>query len=364
MRPAGIHPRREQLQRIVTELLHFGRGQLPGIGQLAHQFGIAACGQVAFAVDEDVLRVVKHAGALVQAHVFDQTKVVGRLKPHAGFGVTQGFAQGAFQRQGLGQGFFQRLAGKVQQGCRNFARVGHRRLLGVFVHHILGAFIGRIGQAQKQFTRQLVLFGGAKTDGVRHALALGNAVVRPHRGQVEHVAGLQHVFFFGLEVGEDFQRHIGLQAEVFLPPNAPAALAMGLQQEHIVVVKVWANAALVGGKADHQIIKPCIRNKAKRLQQLVRGLHVQIHALHQHRPARLFQRGQAPARKRAVRQAPLPAALLLHQARFDAVLSRQVQQLGAAEQRLETGDSLAHQQGLFMPVGAHELGGGDTAKKS
>ena len=29
-----VAPFVEQLQRIVTELLHFGRGQLPGIGQL------------------------------------------------------------------------------------------------------------------------------------------------------------------------------------------------------------------------------------------------------------------------------------------------------------------------------------------
>ncbi len=96
---------------------------------------------------------------------------------------------------------------------------------------------------------------------------------------------------------------------------------MGLQQEHIVVVKVWANAALVGGKADHQVIEPCIRNKAKRLQRLLRGLHVQIHALHQHRPARLFTaRGK---RRRETGHAPSSTArrLALHQARFDAVLS-------------------------------------------
>ena len=68
---------------------------------------------------------------------------------------------------------------------------------------------------------------------------------------------------------------------------------MRLQQEHVIAVKVRANATLIGGKADHQVIKARFRNKAELLQQLVRMGIVRVHALHQYAPARLGQGGQA-----------------------------------------------------------------------
>ena len=81
---------------------------------------------------------------------------------------------------------------------------------------------------------------------------------------------------------------------------------------------------------------------------------MQIHALPQRGPARRGQGRQGAACQRPVAQHPL-AGLILDEARLHTVLPRQLQQFGAAQQRLEAGDGLAHQQRLLVPVAAHEL---------
>jgi hypothetical protein len=55
--------------------------------------------------------------------------------------------------------------------------------------------------------------------------------------------------------------------------------------------------------------------------------------------------------------------LLLDQARLHTVLACHGQQPGAGNQGLEARDCLAHQQGLLVPVAAHELGSGKPAQQ-
>ena len=187
--------------------------------------------------------------------------------------------------------------------------------------------------------------------------------MRPLGRQVQHVAGLQHKLFFGLEVRKNLEWHIGLQRKIFLATNAPAALAMGLQQEHVIAVEMRTHAALVGGKADHQIIESRFWHKAELLQKLMHLGVVQIHALHQSRPAGLGQRGQAATGQRAMLEAPATISLLLNQARLHAVFTRHCQQTRAGNRCFEAGNGLAHQQGLFVPVLAHELRGGEPTEQ-
>ena len=81
----------------------------------------------------------------------------------------------------------------------------------------------------------------------------------------KHIARLQHPFLLGLEITQNFQRHIRLQRQILLPANAPAPLALRLQQKYVVAVKVRPDATAIGGKAHHQIIQPRARHKRKLL---------------------------------------------------------------------------------------------------
>jgi len=52
-----------------------------------------------------------------------------------------------------------------------------------------------------------------------------------------------------------------------------------------------------------------------------------------------------------------------HQARLDLVALGQTEQVGAADRRLHAGQRLAHQQGLALPVRAHEVGRAQAAEQ-
>ncbi|MDR6389036.1 hypothetical protein J2803_001638 [Paraburkholderia phenoliruptrix] len=81
---------------------------------------------------------------------------------------------------------------------------------------------------------------------------------------------------------------------------------------------------------------------------------MQVDALHEERPRALLQRGQFVRRERAVLQLP-PVAKVRDEARLDVVLIRQFEQFVARERRLDVRNGLADQQGLFLPIPAHEL---------
>ena len=85
-----------------------------------------------------------------------------------------------------------------------------------------------------------------------------------------------------------------------------------------------AHAARIGSVANHQIVQTRVGGEAKLVHQSVNAIVQQIYALHQYRPARLFQRRQSAARKRAVVQRPRLRAIgigvgLHDEARFHIV---------------------------------------------
>ena len=184
-------------------------------------------------------------------------------------------------------------------------------------------------------------------------------------GQIQHITGFQQPFLLGLKVAQDFQRNIGLQRQVFLAADTPAALPLRLQQEHVVAIKVRSHTAAVGGKTHHQVIQARTGHKGKLLQQGVRRIQMQVQALHQQGPARLAELGDGRAHKRAVAQAPSAALRrAADQARLDIVLPRQRKECGARQQRLHAGDGLTNQQGLFLPILAHETLRADAPEQS
>ena len=311
-----------------------------------------------------MLGVVHHAGATVQAHAHTFFKLLLAMEPDMGLGLGHDFTQRAPQRQRVFQGGVQRILGKLHQTLRNLATAAHRRLLGVAVDRTTHIVLCLLGQGLQQITRDLTLHRGTKTNGIGHAVAFGNAVMRPVRRQVQHVTRFQHKLLLGHKVGQNFHRHIRHQAQILLAANAPVAAALGLQQEHVVAVKVRAHAAGIGGIADHQIVQARIRHKTELVHQLVHALVVQVHALHQHGPAGLLEGRVVLARKRPVLEPPLALFVglgLHHQARLHIVLRRQVDQFGAVQQRFEAGNGRADQQRLFLPVHAHKGLGRDAA---
>ncbi len=173
-------------------------------------------------------------------------------------------------------------------------------------------------------------------------------------GRVEHVARLQHPFLGRLEMLEHLQRQILAQRQVLLRADAPAALAMHLQQEYIVRIEVRADAAAIGRVRDHQVVQARVGDEAKALEQGARGIVVQVHALHQQGPFALAHR-----RQRAVLEGPLfqlPSVTKMRdQTRFRIVVGGQFEQRVARQRRHDIGDRLADQQRLFLPVAAHEL---------
>ena len=141
---------------------------------------------------------------------------------------------------------------------------------------------------------------------------------------------------------------------------------MGLQQKHVVAVKVRSHAAAVAGVAHHHIVQARIGHKAKLVTQSPHPGVKQVHALHQQRPAGLLERGQGLAAKRALFQAPGlvgHVGRLDHQARLHVVLRGQVKEFGAVQWRTHARDRLANHQGLFLPMALHEGGGRQAAQE-
>lgn len=334
MQPTGGAPAGQQLQRGGAGAGQFARRQFARVGKAAQQAGVAPGCAAAFAVDEHMLRVVQHAAAPVQPQALVQGGGVrlrrkarlrrgagARLKPHAGLGFGQVFAECAFGQQRACECACQCRAGKVLQAGGNRGRLRQRRLGRVAVQPggvPVPVFVAAVlGHAQQQLLRKPGACGRAKAYRVGDALAAeGYAVVRVQRWQVQHVARLKHELLLRRKVRQQFERRARAQRQILLPAYAPAAPAVRLQQEHVVAVHMRAHAAAVAGVAGHQVVKARIGREAKALQQRVRGLVVQVKALHQQCPAGLAERGQRAPVQGPMAQRPFAGAAALHQARL------------------------------------------------
>ena len=74
------------------------------------------------------------------------------------------------------------------------------------------------------------------------------------------------MFFFRLEMAEDFQRQAFDQVQVFLGGNAPAAVAHALDEKDVIGIEMRAHAAASYGIAHHQVIQPRARDEGELFQ--------------------------------------------------------------------------------------------------
>lgn len=124
-----------------------------------------------------------------------------------------------------------------------------------------------------------------------------------------------------------------------------------------------ANSATGGREADHEIVEPRVRQEIEAVQQLI-GLGQQmIDAGYQQAPVALGQLLQGFGLERSVFEQTL-AALKTHQAAFGVVAARELAQTPAVQPVAESGQGLAYQQRLFLPVFGQEVFRSDPAEKS
>ena len=125
-----------------------------------------------------------------------------------------------------------------------------------------------VSETRQQLLRQSLRGLRFKSNRVGHAVPQRNAIMGALRGQIQHVARVEHPSFFCLELAQYFQGDVISQREVFLLADAPAALSMHLQQKNIVAVKVRPHATFVGRITDHDVIEPSVGNETELIPQL------------------------------------------------------------------------------------------------
>ena len=109
-------------------------------------------------------------------------------------------------------------------------------------------------------------------------------MVRDPRGQVEHVARLEHPFEARHEPLEDLERQAGHEGVVGLIGNLPAPAPLALQQENIVGINVWADTAARDRVAHHHIIDARMGNEIEAGEEPLGALGKVVRILDQDRP--------------------------------------------------------------------------------
>ncbi|MNE34026.1 hypothetical protein D3C80_1277270 [compost metagenome] len=144
--------------------------------------------------------------------------------------------------------------------------------------------------------------------------------------------------------------------------DLPAALAVSLQEEHVVVVEMRPYTAARGGIADHDIVDAPARQEAELLEQFGNFRDELVDSLHQQGPVALRQGLKVLFLERAAAQFPGAVAMLDDDARLDHVFQGQAGEFVGAEWAVEFRQGLADQQGFLLPVIAEEFVGADAAQ--
>ena len=271
--PTTFIPLVEGFQQVFRGQREIGFFECAGVGETGKNRLVLTSDLERLAIDEHVRAAIQHArlamqyqttflGALEKASKGDF--LAAWLEENAGFGLRQMLAQ----EDGdvvVGEADLVEFVADARDHVRlQFGRVG----AGLEVR--IGIAAGQVDGIHHEFQEgfaQFLVSRCAEAHRIGHALTHGHAVVRVMRRQIEHVAGFQDEFFFRLEMAQDLQWHAFFQRQVFLGADAPAALAMGLQQEYVVGIEVRTDTAAVGGVADHQVIQARIGYEAELAQQ-------------------------------------------------------------------------------------------------
>ena len=140
--------------------------------------------------------------------------------------------------------------------------------------------------------------------------------------------------------------------------DLPMALALALQQEHIVLIDVRADRSARRGEADHHVVDAPARQKIETLEQRAHIRVPLVDVLHEQRPVVIRQLGKFFFGERAVAQRPvILLAIVLHHARQRGFLAGKTGEVFRRKRRYEIRKRIADQQWLLLPVIAQELRG-------
>ena len=156
------------------------------------------------------------------------------------------------------------------------------------------------------------------------------------------------------------QPQFGIQAVVHrrVGPvvDLPAPVALGLQQEHVVLVDVGADRAAGGGEAHHHVVDPPARQEIEVRQQGGDVGVPLVHVLHQQGPVVVGQLREHFLRERPVAQHPFVLrALVRHDPRQHPVLAGQAGEILGVDRRFKAREGVADQQRPLLPVVAQEV---------
>ncbi len=249
----------------------------------------------------------------------------------------------------------------------DFVRVGRHLQVGVLVADVL---IGIGDEGVQVVADQLGRGRRAHAEGEGQAGVLGHAVVRHVRRQVQHVARRQHPVVGGLEHLQQLQFHVRAEAQRralaldrFAGVDLPAAVAVGLQQEHVVLVDMGTDRATGGGEADHHVIHAPARQEVEVFDQRAHVRVPLVDVLHEQGPVVVGQGREHVFLERAAAHAPAVLGLVvLDQARQHAFLAGQPGQVFRLHRGLEIGEGVADQQRALLPEVAQEGGRGHAQR--
>src|SRR5690606_25340130 len=96
--------------------------------------------------------------------------------------------------------------------------------------------------------------------------------------------------------------------------NPPAAMAMTLEEEYVVVIEVWSDSATRCGVADHHVVDTPAGQEAEVLKQFGHFRHELVDRLYQEGPVAFGELAETVFGKRSAAQLPGLRAMLDDQA--------------------------------------------------
>ncbi len=237
---------------------------------------------------------------------------------------------------------------------------------------VTDGLVGALDQGIEVVADQFGRGRGAHAEGERQARVFGNAVVRHVRRQVEHVARGQHPVVGRLEAAQQLEFDVvaevqrrALALDGFAGVDLPAAVAVSLQQENVVLVHMGADRAAGGGEADHHIVHAPARQEIEVADQ---GAHVGVplvHVLDQQGPVVVRHAGEFFFLERAGAHAPaIGGAVVGDQPRERAFFTGQTGEVFGLYRGLEIGEGAADEQRALLPVIAQEGSGGHAQRQA
>lgn len=217
---------------------------------------------------------------------------------------------------------------------------------------LVGAFDEGVQVVADQFGRGRC----AHAEGEGQAGVFGDAVVRDIGRQVEHVARFQHPVVGGLEAAQELEFDVVAEVQRgalalggFTGVDLPAAVAVGLQQEDVVLVDVGADRAAGGGEADHHIVHAPARQEVEVVDEGADVGVPLVHVLDEQGPVVVGHAGEFVFLERAGTHAPaVGGGVMGDEARQGGFFAGQAGEVFGLDGGFEIGEGAADEQRALL----------------